>query len=499
MKKEIRIVLLVCCVAVAGIIGLQGAWIRNYYTVNQDRFEKEVNLAFEDAIKKEFQIRCDTLENLIYHYLMDTSKISITSRWSEKNKVWIYRVADKNILKDRQEFAHKLINLPILSDQDTVKRIVAHHYARTYREDDLEKHTIFYRTQEIGKYVSRKLEAYSFDTNRLRPVYTQLLAERGIHQPFVFYLRDEDSTVNRSRFPDSLQEQYPVITKSFPTYKLEPDNNFVRAMFTTSANYVAGKLTGIMIASGILIIIVAFAMYWLLRIIRREKKLAAIKNDFISNISHELKTPIATVTAAVDAMEGFGVLNNPDKTKRYLNISRNELQRLSDMVNKILNISLYERQDFELKPEPVNVDELVEELIVRYTVAGGKQITFEYVNETGIAVVKADKLHLYNVVNNLVDNAVKYSGEEVAINIRFRREKDHYVIMIKDNGIGISRADLPYIFDKFYRVPAGNIHKVKGYGLGLSYVKYIMEKHGGWCIAESHPGNGSTFKLGLQV
>jgi signal transduction histidine kinase len=499
MNRSTRLIFIVCIAAVAGVVMLQLLWIRNYYEVNKERFEKEVNLAFEDAVKKEFQIRCDTLENLIYQYLMDTAKTTITSKWNEKNKVWMYTVADKRKPEDRQEFSHKLLNAPILTAQDTVKQQVAHHYARTYREEDLERHAVYFRTQDIGKFVSTKAEMYSFDTNRLRPVYAQLLAERGIQEPFTFYLRNEDSTLNRSRFPDSLQKRYGVITKSFPTYKVEPNKNFVRAMFTTSTGYVTGKLTDIIIASAILVIVVALSLYWLLRIIRREKKLSAIKNDFISNISHELKTPIATVAAAVDAMDGFGILDNPDKTKRYLSISRNELQRLADMVNKILNISLYERQDFELKPEPVNVDEIVQELTARYTLAGDKKIAIHYANEAGTPLVMADKLHLYNVVNNLVDNAVKYSGDAVDIDIRFYREKDHYVITVKDNGIGISHTDLPYIFDKFYRVPAGNVHKVKGYGLGLSYVKYIMEKQGGWCSAESRPGNGSIFKLGLQA
>jgi two-component system phosphate regulon sensor histidine kinase PhoR len=490
---------MVCIAAVTGVVLLQLLWIRNYYEVNKERFEKETNLAFEDAIKKEFQVRCDTLENLIYQYLMDTSKTSITSKWNEKHKVWQYTVADKQKPEDRQSFSLKLLNAPILTAQDTVYRKVAHHYAQTYREEDLERHAVYFRTQDIGKYVSAKAETFSFDTNRLRPIYAQLLAERDIREPFTFYLRDEDSTLNRSRFPDSLQSKYGVITRSFGTYKAEPNRNFVRAMFTTATGYVTRKLMGIVIASIVLVIVVAFALYWLLRIIRREKKLSAIKNDFISNISHELKTPIATVTAAVDAMDGFGVLDNPDKTKRYLSISRNELQRLGDMVNKILNMSLYEQQDFELKLEPVNVDEIVKELTARYTLTGGKQIVIQYVNEAGSAVVMADKMHLYNVVNNLVDNAVKYSGDAVTVNIRFCQEKDNYLITVQDNGIGIARTDLPYIFDKFYRVPAGNVHRVKGYGLGLSYVKYIMEKHGGWCSAESRPGNGSIFKLVLQA
>lgn len=111
----------------------------------------------------------------------------------------------------------------------------------------------------------------------------------------------------------------------------------------------------------------------------------------------------------------------------------------------------------------------------------------------------ADQHHLYNVINNLIDNAVKYSGEPVNINIQFYKEKEYLILEIEDNGIGISTDNLPFIFDKFFRAPSGNIHKVKGYGLGLSYVKYIMEKQGGWCFAESKIGNGSIFKLGLKA
>ena len=499
MNRSARLIFIICSTAVAGVVLFQLLWIRNYYQVNKDRFEKEVNLAFEDAVKKELQLRCDTIANLIFNYLMDTSKVLITSKWDEKNKVWIYTVGDKNKPKDRQSFSHKLINKPILAYGDTVYQQIAHHYAETYRQEDLENHMILYRTQEIGEFVNSQADIYSFDTTRLRTVYAQFLAERGIREPFVFYLRNKDSTFNRSRFSDSLRKKYPVITKSLPTYKVEPGRNYVRAMFATSAGYIAGRLAGIIMASALLITVVAFAIYRLLRIIHREKKLSAIKNDFISNISHELKTPIATVAAAVDAMESFGALNDPGRTKRYLTISRAELQRLADMVNKILNMSLYERQEFELKPEQVNIDEMVEELTARHTLAADKTTMLRYSNEAGAAVVMADKIHLYNVVNNLVDNAVKYSGHEVIIDIRFYRESDQYIILVKDNGIGIPRADLPYIFDKFYRVPAGNIHKIKGYGLGLSYVKYVMQKHGGWCTAESRPGNGSTFKLGLQA
>ncbi|MBO9566699.1 MAG: hypothetical protein J7621_28255 [Niastella sp.] len=499
MNRSTRLIVIICIVAVCGVVLSQSLWIRDYYQVNKERFDKEVNYAFEDAIKIEHKLRCDTIEDLIYKILKDTTQTSITSKWSERVGAYIYFVASKKDTADKYSFSTIHINKPILSSHDTVRDEVAHYFAAMYRKEDLERNIVFFRTQNLGRHITQYVNVYAFDTLRLRPVFKQLLEEKNIQEPFVFYMRAEDSTLNRNRFPDSLQNIYPVITKSYPTYSMKKGAGFVRAMFHKPVRYMWSKMTGIVIASFVLLAIVVFAIIYLIQVIRREKKLSAIKNDFISNISHELKTPIATVTAAVEALEDFDALRSPDKTKRYLKISRTELQRLGDLVNKILNISIYERQDFELKHEPVQVSTMIEEIINKYSIAGEKQVIINYTNTAETNTVLADRLHLYNAINNLVDNAVKYSGTSVTIDISFLREKEYYIIMVKDDGIGIAASDLPYVFDKFYRVPAGNIHKVKGHGLGLSYVKYIMEKHGGWCLAESRPGKGSTFKLALQA
>lgn len=499
MNRNTRLIFIVCIAAVTGVVALQLYWIRNYYQINRERFEKEVNLAFEDAVKSEFRVRCDTLEGLLFRFLMDTSQISITSKWNDKQQVNMYTVSNVTGRKEGHSFSMKLLNLPIVAGNDSVKRLVARDYARSYREEDLDRHFIFFHTQNLGRYIGDQAERYRFDTSRLRPIYTRLLTQRGIRESFTFYMRDDDSTMNHSIFPDSLQRLYPVITKSFPTYRVSPGENYVRALFPSSTNYLYARMTGIVLTSALLLCIVAFSLYYLLRVIRQEKKLSAIKNDFISNISHELRTPIATVAAAVEALKGFGALEDPSRTARYLDISGIELQRLSDMVNKILNLSLYEKGDIDLKMEPVDIDEMIGTLIGSHSLNGSKKIAAHYVNEAGTNIVTADRLHLHNVLNNLVDNAIKYSGDEVIIHFRLYRGKEYYELDIKDNGIGIPRADLPFIFDKFYRVADGNIHRVKGYGLGLSYVRLIMQQQGGWCIAESSPGKGSIFKLGFKI
>jgi signal transduction histidine kinase len=141
---------------------------------------------------------------------------------------------------------------------------------------------------------------------------------------------------------------------------------------------------------------------------------------------------------------------------------------------------------------------MVDAVMSSHNLAGSKEIIFRYQNLANGTTVQADRIHLYNAINNLIDNAVKYSGEQVTINICFSPKNGYSILSVEDDGIGIAAGDLPHVFDKFYRVPSGNIHKVKGYGLGLNYVKHIMERHGGWCVAESRPGQGSTFTIAWQ-
>lgn len=493
-----KLLIAVCITAVTGVIALQLWWIGNYYQVNRERFAKEVNLAFEDAIKTEFRMRCDTVEGLMVRFLMDTTEISISSRWDEKNQRYLYTVANKKNPRDAHSFSAKYLTAPVLPGNDSMRRVIAARYAKTYREEDLDRHIIYFQTQNIGEYVGGMAERYAFDTTRLRPIYATLLAERGIHEPFLFYMRDEDSTLNRSYFPDSLARTYPVITKAFPTYRVTHGANFVRALFRFPSGYLLGRMIGIVLASVLLATVVGLALYYLLRIIRREKKLSAIKNDFISNISHELKTPIATVATAIEALDGFGALEDPDRTRRYLDISRKELERLSDMVSTILNLSLYEKEIPDIERERIVADEVIAELINAYSIPGSRDIRWSYINDSGNTTILAGRIHLVHALGNLIDNAIKYSEGPVQIDIRYYREGQYDIISVKDNGIGIARGDLPFIFDKFYRVPSG-VHKIKGYGLGLSYVRQIMESQGGWCNAESHPGKGSIFRLGFTI
>lgn len=229
---------------------------------------------------------------------------------------------------------------------------------------------------------------------------------------------------------------------------------------------------------------------------RQQRKLTLLKNDFISNITHELKTPIATVSVAVEAMRNFNALEDPVRTQEYLDISANELQRLSLLVDKVLKLSLFERQEIELKKDHFDLKKLTEEVMASMRLQFEKYKAALTIGTEGTDFnLRADKLHITSVIFNLLDNALKYSKASPAIRVDLGEEEDQLVLSVTDNGIGIPTAYKDRIFEKFFRVPTGDQHNVKGYGLGLSYVAYVVQRQGGAISVDSRLGEGSRFTV----
>lgn len=241
-----------------------------------------------------------------------------------------------------------------------------------------------------------------------------------------------------------------------------------------------------------LIILIAFACNF--NMIKKLRAIDEMKSDFTNNITHELKTPIAIAYSSVDALLNFNDEDNPQKTRKYLAICQQQLTLLTQLIEQILSLSMERRQHMALNIERVEVLPVVSELINGQKLKQKKIISFKVDIPVGFTV-KADKLHFRNIINNLVDNAVKYSGDNLEIRIKAKQEGNRSVITVADNGIGISTDNQKFIFNKFYRVPQGNLHTVKGYGLGLFYVKSMMDKFQGEISVSSELGKGTTFKL----
>ncbi|GAB5519363.1 MAG: hypothetical protein RhofKO_16140 [Rhodothermales bacterium] len=253
-----------------------------------------------------------------------------------------------------------------------------------------------------------------------------------------------------------------------------------------------------LIASGLLALLVIGCLAYALYLIVRQKRLAEVKTDFINNMTHEFKTPISTIALACEALQDDSVRHTPDLQTRYTAMIASENDRLATQVEKVLQMALLDRNDLGLKMEPVDLHTILREVESAFSMQvnqRGGQLTTTL--EATPAVVTADGLHLRQMLTNLLDNANKYSPESPTIHILTRNRADGVEIAVRDHGIGIHREALRKVFDRFYRVPTGNRHDVKGFGLGLAYVHTMALAHGGQIRATSTPGRGSTFTLYL--
>jgi two-component system phosphate regulon sensor histidine kinase PhoR len=272
------------------------------------------------------------------------------------------------------------------------------------------------------------------------------------------------------------------------TFHFQPGNSF---------GYLAKKLLSPILFSFFLVGVTILTFVLLYLNLQRQRRLTEIKNEFISNITHELKTPIATVGVAIEALRNFNAINDPERTKEYLDISQNELHRLSLLVDKVLKLSMFEKKEIELKYEFLNLKDVVEEVVSSMRLQIEKHHANVSVNIEGDTSMQGDKLHLLSVVFNLLDNALKYGNDNIAIKFDIKETGNQVELSVADNGIGISPEFKDKVFEKFFRVPSGNTHNTKGYGLGLSYVAHVVKKHKGKIEVESQQGIGTKFIITL--
>lgn len=265
-------------------------------------------------------------------------------------------------------------------------------------------------------------------------------------------------------------------------------------------NYISQRTAWLFGAAALFTIIIIAAFALTIRTMFNQKKIAEIKSDFINNMTHEFKTPLATISLASDALSMEKVRKNPEMLDYYAGIIKSENKRMNKQVEKILQAAQIDKDDLKLKLQPTNVHDVIEKMIESFSLQieqkSGTLVTNLLAKKP---VIMADEVHFSNIIYNLMDNAVKYSGDHVKIEVSTTTSKNNVVIKIKDNGIGMSKETQMHIFEKFYRAHTGNLHNIKGFGLGLSYVKAIVESHKGKIKVDSAVGKGSTFTIELPL
>lgn len=277
-------------------------------------------------------------------------------------------------------------------------------------------------------------------------------------------------------------------------FNINPDEGiYYKAYMTPLTRHIVSEMSGVIITVFLLLVAFALAFRYLFHTVSKMRTIEEMKDDFVSNMTHELKTPIAIAYSANDALLNYDTDNDPQKKVTYLNIANKQLKRLGELVENILAISMERRKTMKLKPETLRLRPFVEEIATAQRMRGEKKITIN-VDVDDNTSIETDRTHLSNILNNLIDNAIKYSGNSVAITISGNETE----ISVADNGIGIPAGSIPYLFNKFYRVPHGNRQDVRGYGIGLYYVKSIIDKMG-WAIdVRSKEREGSVFTIKIS-
>ena len=290
---------------------------------------------------------------------------------------------------------------------------------------------------------------------------------------------------------DSVKTTGELMVESHSSFL--PPNAVLQMQFSNETLTVLKRIYVGVLISFLLVGAVISCLFYLLKIIKNQKQLAEIKNDFISNITHEFKTPIATIGVALEGVKNFNANNDKEKTTQYVDISNQQLSKLNVMVEKLLETATLDSDSFELHTEQCNINKLLNTLVEKHQLqTQDKTIAIEKSAE--IIIASVDVFHFESALNNLLDNAVKYGGDKIKLTLS--KSNKAIEIIVSDNGTDLLKEEKDNIFEKFYRVPKGNQHDVKGYGIGLYYAKKIIEKHNGTIDLELN-SNGTTFKISI--
>ena len=326
---------------------------------------------------------------------------------------------------------------------------------------------------------------------------TQFCSRMRLNEDFVYGIIDTDSnhliSCSNNKYSDELLKTY----HTYPiTCKYKPFTKFLGIYFPKQQSYILNRMIFLLIISSLFLIVVIVSFLLTVLILLKQKKISEIKTDFVNNMTHEFKTPISTISLASEMITNSTIFESKDKLLKYANIIFEENNRLKTQVEQVLQISVLDKKDYKLLKKDINLHEIIENAVDNFNLAieqkGGK--IYMELNAKPFHIW-ADPVHVYNIIANLIDNAIKYSTEILEIAISTKSSNNGVLVYIEDKGIGISQENIKHVFKKLYRIPTGNLHDVKGFGLGLYYVKTMVEAHGGKIKLKSELKKGSIFEI----
>ncbi len=466
-KGLIKLIIAVVSFVLLSLTAVQFYWVRNAISVERTNFEGRVNKA---------------VSNVIYKLEKTFASERLQETINSQARISKY-----------------------IKTMDSLNSILYNEMQNISYTEDIEKliRKSFMANELLNEMAT---DGYPLDLKKVldkQLLDSLLVSELNIEGISIQYVYGVYSTSkNKMILENSDQHKANLLMNSFvfTLYPSEINNqpDYLMICFPYEIRFLLKQMASIIFISLILIIIIMMIFIYVIRVIVWQRRLSKMKNDFINNMTHEIKTPISTISLACEALNEEEIKKNPLLSENYLNVINDENKRLGGIAEKILQAATIETGEFKLKKDKINIHQIIDHVIntigIHVEVKDGRIIK-NYMAER--PVIYADRMHFTSIISNLIDNANKYSPRKPEIKITTKNVDDGVLIAIQDNGIGINKENQKKIFDKLYRIPTGNIHNVKGFGLGLSYVKALVEWHNGKVSIESDLKKGSNFTVFL--
>lgn len=519
-KKFILGISLLSGIALIGLVFIQVYWIQSAMEQRKSQFDDNVKKSLVEIVHSVDKFEAITRMNKnaksreLLHQLLQKGGDLIQGQDKILNKVdtvyssvqdnYNIQVVEKNEANENSTTTHKVITQKYGDDAEFTIEITDTTPTNFH---DIHKNMWDHKAHILEELVT---DIFSFDVfestadriskEELDSIMSSVLSKNGIdtkYQMGVFDVMNQSVYKSEGNHKDLFESPFKI--------SLFPNDFFgspvyLSVFFPNESAFILQSMWLMLAVSAIFVLVIIYAFYYSISTIFKQKKLSIIKNDFINNMTHELKTPISTISLACEALSDDDIVSSKETKHRFVNMINEENKRLGVLVENVLQSAVIDKGELKLKKEQFNLHDVIDKAVKNVKIQVEKKGGKISVNKLAVHdEIFADKVHITNVIYNLLDNANKYSAESPSIEIKTEDIVGGIVLKVKDNGIGISKENQRKIFEKLYRVPTGNVHDVKGFGLGLSYVKAIVEKHNGSINVESSLGKGSTFVLTIPI
>lgn len=470
MKDKLRLILILIVAAGVGIVVVLGSWLYGSYNQRMELFLATAERALFDAIQETVQ-----------------------------EHEGVVRLPSKIAQHERPKFfARQAMRPSLLHRRDAIG-------IRTGSSlpDNGPR-------QLLPNFLFGQMPLDSSTVHQIEEKFTQGLANNDIHTDFTLSILEARPQLHEATLGDStsltlalppphLLDNTADTELAIRPILIDPENGkFISVSFNQPWQYLLYSLSWQLIISVVLVATIIGSFIYLFHTIFKQNKLALLRKAFVNNMTHEFRTPIATVSAAVQALQSYADTKDEKRRDLYLSISREELDHLSSMIDNVLQVAEGEHHTIKLQCRRYDLVSLVKKCVANAKInARAEQVDFHFLPIHNMEMLYGDPEHIKNVVTNLLDNAVKYGATQISIVIQPSKADKFVKLHVHDNGIGIPRAYQHQVFEPFFRIPRSNIHTVKGSGLGLSYVKQVILQHGGSIALDSTPGKGSIFTLSI--